>query len=680
MIRLVTHSHGVLIILLFATLSHDARAEPIPNGVQKFLVRYCVECHNATSAEGGIRWDEDGNRSRVASSTGNWEKAYHQLTLKQMPPEDAEQPTREERLAITKWLANELAASGVELQNKLELPGYGNYVPHELLFGNQEVGPSFSEPRLWRIRPQVYLGIMNDVSRDELTLPFTLSSSGIGFRDYSKRYALTGPDLNQLIINAQKIAESLTQTQSKSDTGEIIRGKRTPKEFFDLIYPEDAAITSYQMDAAISWLYQRTALDKPTEQEMARLADFAEQSIQSDGKLLGVRNLIAAILLSPDVLYRHELGGGEKDEFGRVRLSPREIAFAIALTLTDAPPDQLLMKAVEQGQLETRQEAQTQIKRLLEDKDRTHPRVLEFFREYFEYSGAADVFKDKELFPSHSPVALVHDTDFLVLHLYENDKDVLKELLTTPKSFVQFQLSKGLPKKSAAQGVGAHVAYNLPPDWKWIPEQPIELPGEQRAGVLTQPSWLVAMSDNFDNHAIRRGLWIRRKLLGGTVPDLPISVDAQLPEDHTKTLRERMQVTQDSYCWKCHQQMNDLGLPFEMYDHFGRWRTEELGKPVNATGIVDHIKASDIEGEVNGGVNLLHKLAESGLARQVFVRHNFRFWMGRNETMHDAATLREVDRAYVESGGSMKAMIVSLLSSDSFLYRKSIDSNQGDKP
>jgi hypothetical protein len=35
-----------------------------------------------------------------------------------------------------------------------------------------------------------------------------------------------------------------------------------------------------------------------------------------------------------------------------------------------------------------------------------------------------------------------------------------------------------------------------------------------------------------------------------------------------------------------------------------------------------------------------------------------------------AVTLRQADQAYVQSGGSMKQLILSLLTSDSFLYRK----------
>ena len=39
------------------------------------------------------------------------------------------------------------------------------------------------------------------------------------------------------------------------------------------------------------------------------------------------------------------------------------------------------------------------------------------------------------------------------------------------------------------------------------------------------------------------------------------------------------------------------------------------------------------------------------------------------ETLADARTLQDADRAYVESSGSFKTLLVSLLTSDSFLMR-----------
>jgi hypothetical protein len=69
---------------------------------------------------------------------------------------------------------------------------------------------------------------------------------------------------------------------------------------------------------------------------------------------------------------------------------------------------------------------------------------------------------------------------------------------------------------------------------------------------------------------------------------------------------------------------------------------------------------------------MLRRLAESERVRQIFIRHAFRFFMGRNETPGDAPTLQEADRAYAENDGSFRALIVSLLSSESFLQRSGV--------
>ncbi len=52
------------------------------------------------------------------------------------------------------------------------------------------------------------------------------------------------------------------------------------------------------------------------------------------------------------------------------------------------------------------------------------------------------------------------------------------------------------------------------------------------------------------------------------------------------------------------------------------------------------------------------------------IRHAFRYFMGRNEQISDSQTLIAADQAYLESGGSFNALLVSLLTSDSFLFRK----------
>lgn len=50
--------------------------------------------------------------------------------------------------------------------------------------------------------------------------------------------------------------------------------------------------------------------------------------------------------------------------------------------------------------------------------------------------------------------------------------------------------------------------------------------------------------------------------------------------------------------------------------------------------------------------------------------HAFRFYLGRNEMLSDSQTLIDAEQAYLASDGSFQAVIVSLLTSDSFMFRK----------
>jgi hypothetical protein len=186
---------------------------------------------------------------------------------------------------------------------------------------------------------------------------------------------------------------------------------------------------------------------------------------------------------------------------------------------------------------------------------------------------------------------------------------------------------------------------------------------------------------------------------------VPITVDAVVPEDHHKTLRQRLEMkTGEQYCWKCHQRMDPLGLPFEIYDDFGRFRRQERiehpenliepapnerglhidGRPtyktlpVDARGTLTGTGDEALDGEVDDAIDLAARLAKSARVRQSIIRHAFRYFMGRNEVLSDSKTLIDAERAYLENRGSFDAVIVSLLTSDSFIYRKPIEEHSHD--
>lgn len=234
-------------------------------------------------------------------------------------------------------------------------------------------------------------------------------------------------------------------------------------------------------------------------------------------------------------------------------------------------------------------------------------------------------------------------------------------------------------------------------NWDYPTTQPAKI--EHRKGMLTHPAWLIAHSLNLETDPVRRGKWVREKLLAGTIPDVPITVDAVVPEDHHKTLRQRLdEKTGETYCWNCHKEMNPLGIAFEVYDDFGRYRTQERlehpdnlikeaprerglhidGRPVyktlpvNARSYLEGTGDKALDGEVADVIDMTERLAKSARVRQSIIRHAFRYFMGRNEVLSDSRTLIDADQAYVNSGGSFDAVIVSLLTSDSFIYRKAV--------
>lgn len=268
-----------------------------------------------------------------------------------------------------------------------------------------------------------------------------------------------------------------------------------------------------------------------------------------------------------------------------------------------------------------------------------------------------------------------------------------------------FNPHPNFPFTNRSRGIGDLLyiePYNLPSSggdslqlWKWPVEQPFKMPKGQRAGLLTHPAWLAAYSLNEGNDPIRRGIWIREKLLAGVIQDVPPDVDANVPPDPHKTLRERLQVLRAEECWSCHRKMNPLGETFEIFDDWGRYRTmvffdgekklftrrdREFSKKleegalsarkIDASGFISGSGDPNVDGEVKDAIELLQRLGRSERARQSFIRHLFRYFMGRNEMLSDSRTLIEAEKAYLENGGSFKALVVSLLSSDSFLYRR----------
>ncbi|MEC7395233.1 MAG: DUF1588 domain-containing protein [Verrucomicrobiota bacterium] len=619
--------------------------DPFEERIRPFLQTYCIACHGEETQKGKIRLDHLRGDMEDRKEAELWARSLEAIEFGEMPSDKADKfPTKAQARLVQDWIAQSLDRAGRKVEDKAGKEGYGNLIPHDLLFSPAESKRVVNAAaRLWRISPKALADIVRGARM--VSNPFVLDKPHGNFRDFKGKYAF-----NSLM------AEQVTELALAHSEKEAKNARKA------IVMMKEKGITIDEANREAIKRHCHNVLRRtPTEKEMEIMMGLLKKVDSELGVPFGLQAVYASIILRPETLFRFEGMGASDDDTGLVALSRRELATSLAFALTDLAPDGNLLKAFQNQDLPPREILRTEIRRMLDDENRptARNRLLQFFQEYFDYQKAEDVFKDQIKGHRHWAPALVYDLNALVMQALNEDKQVLKTLLTTPEYLVHV---------NSHRDHGNPLAYNLPPDWKPSPK-PYEFPKDQRMGILTHPAWLVAHSGNFDNDPIMRGHWIRYKLLGGSVPDIPITVDAKLPEDENMTLRERMRVTQAEECYKCHSKMNPLGLPFEQFDHFGRFRFLELDKPVDVTSKIVNSGVPEIDGEIRSPFELIERLANSTHCEQVFVRYVFRFFMGRNETLGDAKSLQDAHKAYVDNDGSMNALVLSLLSSDSFMYR-----------
>ncbi len=619
--------------------------DPFEERIRPFLQTYCIACHGEETQKGKIRLDHLRGDMEDRKEAELWARSLEAIEFGEMPSDKADKfPTKAQARLVQDWIALSLDRAGRKVEDKAGKEGYGNLIPHDLLFSPAESKRVVNAAaRLWRISPKALADIVRGARM--VSNPFVLDKPHGNFRDFKGKYAFNS-------LMAEQVTE-LALAHSEKEAKNARKAIVTMKE-------KGSTIDEANREA-IKRHCHNVLRRTPTEKEMEVMMGLLKKVDSELGIPFGLQAVYASIILRPETLFRFEGMGASDDDTGLVALSRRELATSLAFALTDLAPDGNLLRAFQNQDLPPREILRTEIRRMLDDENRptARNRLLQFFQEYFDYQKAEDVFKDQIKGHRHWAPALVYDLNALVMQALNEDKQVLKTLLTTPEYLVHV---------NSHRDHGNPLAYNLPPDWKPSPK-PYEFPKDQRMGILTHPAWLVAHSGNFDNDPIMRGHWIRYKLLGGSVPDIPITVDAKLPEDENMTLRERMRVTQAEECYKCHSKMNPLGLPFEQFDHFGRFRFLELDKPVDVTSKIVNSGVPEIDGEIRSPFELIERLANSTHCEQVFVRYVFRFFMGRNETLGDAKSLQDAHKAYVDNDGSMNALVLSLLSSDSFMYR-----------
>jgi hypothetical protein len=387
------------------------------------------------------------------------------------------------------------------------------------------------------------------------------------------------------------------------------------------------------------------------EAELAELNDVYTLGRQG-GVSAGAQLAVQAIIASPSFNYRTELGGSAPDLAGNVELSDHELASLLSFWLTDAPPDDELSAAANQGSLSDPQELERQVDRLLDSAEGQDAVTLTLMSAW----GMSNLFgatKDPTLFPGYGPLLqsnMFEETRLFLNRALWGPDGSIGQVLTSRQTFVN---------EALANLYGVPFSGSDPTEFVSV-----ELPAGERSGLLTQASLLAGRARSDNTSVVARGLFVRSALLCLARPppppeDVIAQVQALLAADLTE--RERADFrAMTSPCNGCHASVDAYGLMLERYDAIGRYRTELEGEPIDAA--VELAQASGFAGSFANVGEFAAAVAESPQLTGCVARHLAVYATGDEALTARSCELDAFD-AMTPTNASLRQIVLSLAGS-----------------
>jgi hypothetical protein len=371
------------------------------------------------------------------------------------------------------------------------------------------------------------------------------------------------------------------------------------------------------------------------------LMSFYANGREGGGFETGVEQAIARILVDPRFLLRSDSGGGA------VALASR-----LSFLVWSSIPDKALMSAAASGELTRPDGLERQLRRMLADP-RADALVTQFGEQWLQLRLLDSAEPDVASFDDGLRQSMRQETrSFLSSVLLEN-RSVLT-LLDADYTFLDERLAAHYGISGVHGSQLRKVAY---------------VPQDARRGILGQGSVLTLTSVANRTSPVSRGVWVLENLMGASPPQPPANVNTNLDGQNFETadgpmsVRRRMEVhRQNAACASCHQIMDPLGLSLENFDLVGRWRTQEAGSPIDASGKL-------IDGTKLDGPASLRKamLAEPGQFVTAFTQRLLGFALGRGIEYQDMPAVREIVHAAQRDDYRFTSLLLGVVESPQFL-------------
>ena len=433
-----------------------------------------------------------------------------------------------------------------------------------------------------------------------------------------------------------------------------------------------------------------------SEEETDGLQVFWEENWENATPEQAVVLTVAGLLQAPAFLFRLETGE-ETPDGGNIRhLTGWEMAAKLSYFLWDSMPDQSLFLAAAQDQLKTPEGIESQARRMLEDP-RARSMVIHFHHQWLQTRDVLGIAPARSAYgPLYgiAPYPALDTTDdgvwpgimgpvrhslhreaslFVEEAVFEGT-GTFRELMTSRKGYRSTQTSS-IHGENAVPREGKTVTHSYDQvvfslgSQGTLALEPITFAEGERGGVLTLPAVMAIGAYSVHPAPILRGVRVLERVACQSFGAPPPGAEALVPPDALEvesTNRERTEAaTSDDVCAVCHAQINPPGYAFEHYDALGKYRAEDNGLPVDASGTVMLWGGETLE--FSDGVHLGELLSESERALGCYALHWLRYATGVDFEEGDAG-VEDVQNAF-QSNDQILDLLVTIATSDVFRYR-----------
>jgi len=371
----------------------------------------------------------------------------------------------------------------------------------------------------------------------------------------------------------------------------------------------------------------------------------------------GIQAAVEAMLVSPEFLFRIERDPPAAGTGTAYRVSDVELASRLSFFLWSTIPDAELLTLAEHGRLRDAAVLERQVRRMLDDP-RADALVSNFAGQWLHLRNVETVKPDPVIFPFDEALrqSFLTETALFVSSILREDRSLL-DLLSADYTFVNQRLAEhyGIPRVYGSQF------------------RRVTLSDANRHGLLGQGSVLTVTSYPNRTSVVQRGKWILENLLGTPPPPPPGDVPELKAAPHGKVLsmREQMQVHRaNPTCAACHARMDPIGFALENYDGVGRWRREDAGTVIDASGKLPDGTA--FEGPAGLTKLLLTKYRDDFL--QTATEKLLTYALGRGVEYYDNPTIRSINRDAAGDNYRVSSWILAIVKSTPFQMRRTPDS------